>query len=235
MIYCIAHYSFTYQSIKPSLWLYRRPFPPNLCCWWAIKILLNRQTKNTRFVCWPLYLPPTTNIVCPIHKTYNMIHLLIFIFSSGKWFNSLLYWNIENMGIIWCGKSTRQICINLWKVTGRNFHNYGISASHWPMNKYVIHQDEIQNLTLPTKPTSHSPTLTTNPIHYLISKLLKRPQILFWLNLNNLCFPFNSSIIFKPHQPSKTLSYAKYLQLRTKTLTWVGITAKHLPSVALHG
>ena len=80
MIYCIAHYSFTYQYIKPSLWLYRRPFPPNLCCWWAIKILLNRQTKNTRFVCWPLYLPPTTNIVCPIHKTYNMIHLLIFIF-----------------------------------------------------------------------------------------------------------------------------------------------------------
>ena len=126
MLNHIPHYCLPYQQMKPYICIYSHPFPDHICWWWSIKILPNRPIFKNNSVCWTLSISLTHHLQCPFQKLHNLLHIIMFILSLGKFSSCLISWNIEKReGIIWCGSPTSQICINSWRLMGVHFHSFG--------------------------------------------------------------------------------------------------------------
>ena len=129
----ISHYHIPDQSIKPSLWIYRNPSPYWICFCLLIKILPNQLIDDTKFVCFPLSIPPAIPLACPFQNIYELLRIIIYISRPCKIILLPYIMKQWKRDIICCGGSTIQICINPWKFTRINFHIYGnkcISLSH---------------------------------------------------------------------------------------------------------
>ena len=143
--------------MKTPLWLYISPFRPQLCCWWAIKILPNQPIKNTNSVCWSTSIPTNIPLGCPIQKLHS-IYIPLYLFCLlVKCYNYLPPWKIEKGDIIWCGAPKSQIWIKPWKSMDGNFHTSGnnwISLNHaytWylPRGKPILNSTQSSSLKSP--------------------------------------------------------------------------------------
>ena len=161
--------------MKPLIWVYSQNFPPCLCYFWAIKILPNQPIRKlTFFVGKCLSCPPA--LLDNISRIFIIFYISLYFFLIlVKCSNYLPYWNIEKGSIIRCQTPTSKICINAWKISESKLTYLWQQVHPTVPCIYPVTTKRKPKLDLSILNITPSPSpLSTNRIHYLISKTLQK-------------------------------------------------------------